>query len=119
MQLIMTHEQADFDALASLLGVYLLDKRSIPVLPRKLNRNVRSFLTLYGAELPFIDANDLQVGKIESVTLVDTQSINTIKGMDRHTKVRVIDHHPSREVYHPIGMLLTLIPAPQQPTSLN
>ena len=97
MQLIMTHEQADFDALASLLGVYLLDKSSIPVLPRKLNRNVRSFLTLYGAELPFIDANDLQVGKIESVTLVDTQSINTIKGMDKHTKVRVIDHHPCRE----------------------
>ena len=34
MQLIMTHEQADFDALASLLGVYLLDNTSIPVLPR-------------------------------------------------------------------------------------
>lgn len=97
MRLILTHEQADFDALASLLGAYLLDNSSIPVLPRKLNRNVRSFLMLYGAELPFFDVNDLQSEIIESVTLVDNQSINTIKGMDKQTKVRVIDHHPLRK----------------------
>jgi len=97
MRLILTHEQADFDAMASLLGAYLLDNSSIPVLPRKLNRNVRSFITLYGAELPFIDASDLPSDKIESVTLVDTQSLITIKGMDKHTQVRVLDHHPFRK----------------------
>ena len=97
MRLILTHEQADFDALGSLLGAFLLENTSIPVLPRKLNRNVRNFLMLYGAELPFIDANDLQAEKIDSVTLVDTQSINTIKGMDKQTMVRVIDHHPLRK----------------------
>src|SRR5665648_693549 len=97
MRLILTHEQADFDALGSLLGAYLLENSSIPVLPRKLNRNVRNFLMLYGAELPFIDANDFQTEKIDSVTLVDTQSINTIKGMDKQTMVRVIDHHPLRK----------------------
>ena len=48
VQIILTHEQADFDALASLLGAYLLDELSVPVLPRRLNRNVRAFLTLYG-----------------------------------------------------------------------
>ena len=43
MRIILTHEQADFDALASLLGAYLLDESAIPVLPRRMNRNVRAF----------------------------------------------------------------------------
>ena len=88
MRLILTHEQADFDALASLLGAYLLDESSIPVLPRKLNRNVRSFITLYGFDLPFIEPQDLPQEKVESATLVDTQSLITIKGMDRKRKLR-------------------------------
>ncbi|MFN2285524.1 MAG: CBS domain-containing protein, partial [Anaerolineae bacterium] len=92
----MTHEQADFDALASLFGASLLDERSIPVLPRRLNRNVRSFITLYGAEFSFVDPRDLPQGKVESVTLVDTQSLVTLKGMGAKTAVRVIDHHPLR-----------------------
>jgi tRNA nucleotidyltransferase (CCA-adding enzyme) len=97
MRLILTHEQADFDAIASLLGAYLLDNLAIPVLPRRLNRNVRSYIALYGQELPFVDARDLPPGKIEAVTLVDTQSLVTIKGMHKATKVRIIDHHPVRQ----------------------
>ena len=96
MRLILTHEQADFDALASLFGASLLDERSIPVLPRRLNRNVRSFITLYGSDFSFIDPRDLPQGKVESVTLVDTQSLVTLKGMGKKTTVRVIDHHPLR-----------------------
>ena len=97
MQLILTHEQADFDALASLLGAYLLNESSIPVMPRKLNRNVRSFLTLYGFNLPFMEPQDLPAEKVELVILVDTQSMVTIKGMDKDTDVTVIDHHPLRD----------------------
>ncbi len=55
MHIILTHEQADFDAIASLLGAHLLLETAIPVLPRRMNRNVRAFLALYGAELPFVD----------------------------------------------------------------
>jgi tRNA nucleotidyltransferase (CCA-adding enzyme) len=97
MRLILTHEQADFDAIASLLCASLLDNLAIPVLPRRLNRNVRSYIALYGQELPFVDARDLPPGKIEAVTLVDTQSLVTIKGMHKATKVRIIDHHPVRQ----------------------
>lgn len=96
MRLILTHEQADFDALASLYGAHLLDEQALPVLPRRMNRNVRAFVTLYGAEFPFVEARDLQPGKVESVTLVDTQSLITLKGMSARTSVRVVDHHPRR-----------------------
>ena len=97
MHLILTHEQADFDALAALLGAHLLDVGALPVLPRRMNRNVRSFVTLYGTELPFIEARDLPAGAVELVTLVDTQSLVTLKGMGAATKIRVIDHHKPRK----------------------
>ncbi len=97
MRIILTHEQADFDALASLLGAHLLDERAIPVLPRRMNRNVRAFLTLYGMEFLFLDPRDLPGETIEAITLVDTQSLISVKGMGEQTKVHVIDHHPLRE----------------------
>jgi len=93
MQVILTHEQADFDALASMLGASLLQKEAYPVLPTAMNRNVQSFLHLYGTDLPFVAAGDLPNESIERVTLVDTQSMITLKGMRKSTQVFVIDHH--------------------------
>jgi tRNA nucleotidyltransferase (CCA-adding enzyme) len=97
MRIILTHEQADFDALASLLGAHLVDESAIPVMPRRMNRNVHAFVSLYGAELPFIDPRDLPNAPIEKITLVDTQSMVTVKGTSAKTQVQVIDHHPLRE----------------------
>jgi len=97
MQVILTHEQTDFDALASLLGASLLYEHAIPVLPRRMNRNVRAFLSLYGAELPFVDPRDLPNREIEKLILVDTQSPVTLKGMTAKVQVEVVDHHPRRE----------------------
>jgi tRNA nucleotidyltransferase (CCA-adding enzyme) len=97
MLIALTHEQADFDALASLLGTHLLDESVLPVLPRRSNRNVRAFLTIYGANLPFVDPRDLTGGPIEAITLVDTQSVVSVKGMSEATRMRVIDHHPLRD----------------------
>ncbi len=96
MNIILTHEQTDFDGIASLLGAYLLDENLVPVLPRRVNRNVRAFLTLYGVELPFVDPRDLTGEPVESVCLVDTQSLTSVKGMSPATKVNVIDHHSRR-----------------------
>jgi tRNA nucleotidyltransferase (CCA-adding enzyme) len=96
MHVILTHEQADFDALASLLGAYLLDDAAVPVLPRRVNRNVGAYVTLYGLELPFVDPRDLPKRRVDTITLVDTQSMVTIKGMHSKTRIHVIDHHTPR-----------------------
>ena len=96
MKIILTHEQADFDAIASMLGAHLLDERAVPVLPRRLNRNVRAFLTLYGLEFPFVEQPDLPKKKVSHITLVDTQSLVTVRGMESKTQIIVIDHHDLR-----------------------
>ena len=97
MHIGLTHEQADFDAIASLLGAYLLNRDIVPLLPRRCNRNVRDFATLYQAELPFLDMGDLPPDPIDLITLVDTQSLITLKRMGKKTAVYVIDHHKLRQ----------------------
>jgi tRNA nucleotidyltransferase (CCA-adding enzyme) len=94
MHLILTHEQADFDALAALLAARLLEPESRAVLPHRTNRNVHAFLALYGDELPLEGADDLPKERVDRVTLVDTQSLPTIRGVGDHTRVHVVDHHP-------------------------
>ena len=74
-----------------------MDDSSIPVLPRRMNRNVHDFLTLYGVDLPFVEAQDLPNEPVEAVTLVDTQAMVSIKGMGTETRVLIIDHHQPRE----------------------
>ena len=65
--------------------------------PRRMNRNVRAFVTLYGGDFPFLDPRDIPQQPIDMVTLVDTQSLVTLKGMSAHTKINVFDHHPRRK----------------------
>lgn len=96
MELILTHEQADFDALASLFGMHLINEKAAPVLPNRVNRNVRNFLNLYGAEFPFVDARDLPGSGIRNITLVDTQSLVTLKGINTRTNINAVDHHEKR-----------------------
>lgn len=96
MRIILSHEQVDFDGVASQLAVSLLDPDAIPVLPRRINRNVRSFLTLYGPDLNFIEPEDLRGDPIEVSYLVDTQSMVSVKGMNVDTQFRVIDHHKQK-----------------------
>ncbi|MCC6146356.1 MAG: CBS domain-containing protein [Anaerolineaceae bacterium] len=96
MHIALTHEQADFDALASLLGTWLLDETILPVLPARMNRNCLAFIAFYGSDLPFIKARELPPEEVETITLVDTQTSITVKRSSERTRVRVIDHHPQR-----------------------
>lgn len=116
MHILLTHEQTDFDGLASLLGAALMQPGAIPLLPHRLNRNVRAFLTLYGLDLPFLEPADQPRGDVTTITLVDTQSLTSVKGADENTEVRAIDHHEPRPdlptdwrvTYEPTGACTTI-----------
>ncbi len=101
MKVILTHEQADMDALASLLGAWLLQPDALPVLPRNINRNGRNYIKVYKDQLPFIDSSELPREEISEIFLVDTQSLITLKGMTDQTQISVYDHHPKRDDLNP------------------
>ncbi|HOQ98786.1 MAG TPA: CBS domain-containing protein [Anaerolineae bacterium] len=91
---ILTHDNTDFDALASLLAAAKLYPEAAPVVPARLNRNVREFLSLYGDALPFVEARALPKRHVSLAILVDTQSASPVRGMDAATQLLAIDHHP-------------------------
>ncbi|MBI2845668.1 MAG: CBS domain-containing protein [Chloroflexi bacterium] len=101
MEVITSHDHADFDALASILGAAVLYPQAIPLLPPSLNRNVRDFLTLYGGELPFVGFEDLPRGRIARLILVDTQNPPTLKGLRTDSEIIFIDHHPLEKELKP------------------
>lgn len=95
--LILTHEKADFDAIASLLGAKKLFPKATALLPRQLNRNVEQFLTLYWDVLPFVRPDEWRRGPVERVVLVDAHSPGLVRSalerpLDGLT-IEVIDHH--------------------------
>lgn len=117
MHVILTHEHTDFDALASLLAATLLYPDALPVLPRRMNRNVSNFLALYRNQFPFITYRDLPRGPVTRAILVDTRSVNFVKGMDNTTPQTIIDHHVNKEplpahytLWHePVGANATML----------
>ena len=93
MDAILTHENADFDALAALLGAKKLYPEAIAVLPRRLNRNVREFCTLYGDALSLTRQEDLPRRHLKQVVLVDTQNPPSARGIQQEAQVHIVDHH--------------------------
>ncbi len=117
VSLVLTHENSDFDAVASQLAVAKLNPSTIPVLARRLNRNVQAFLARYGSVLPFVEPDALIRRHVERVIVVDTQAYPTVRGMRPETPIQMIDHHPlskDLEPHHrysgePLGATTTLL----------
>ena len=93
MALILTHEKSDFDAVASQLGAKKLYPSATALLSRHLNRNVQHFLNLHWDSLPFTRAADWRRRQIDTVILVDTQTLGNVRGLTAQPQVHVIDHH--------------------------
>ncbi len=97
MILILTHEKSDFDAIASQLAAKKLFPQATALLSRHLNRNVQQFLSLYWDVLPFLRPGEWRKKRVDKVILVDTQNLNSVRGIIKKPKVRVIDHHTGQE----------------------
>lgn len=99
MDLIITHENCDFDALASTVAAAKLYSGSSIMLPQSLQPNVRSFTNLYRDLLPLNDPKEI-VKEIDSVVVVDTnQKVRLGKWgflLDRAKSVTLYDHHPGQ-----------------------
>lgn len=93
MNLILTHEHADFDAIASLMAAWLLNPGYLAVRPIHVNRNVAVYLKDYRAEIPFHVIKNLPREKAENVLLVDTHRLFSDEFIGAKTQIRVIDHH--------------------------
>jgi tRNA nucleotidyltransferase (CCA-adding enzyme) len=90
---ILTHNSSDFDAVGAQVAASKLWPQAYVVRSTHLRRNVRHFLTLYGAHLPFVHRKDLPKGRVERALIVDSQHWQQLSGMTNATTIEIIDHH--------------------------
>ncbi len=100
MQLITTHLNADFDALASCMAAKKLYPEAVVVLPGSMERRVKLF---YDSFKPFEikKLKEIEGQKVQLLVVVDTRSKQRIGELSRFLipgiKIHLYDHHPPAE----------------------
>ncbi len=97
MRLVVTHEQPDFDALASLALARRLHPDARVALPDALPDDVRACLGLYWDRLDPLDAFDASKRHVTELIVVDTADRTRLGPFERQAgevPLVVYDHHP-------------------------
>ena len=120
MEVITTHKNCDFDALASVFAAKVIFPNAVAMLPQSLNSNVRSFLSIHKDLFPFVVAKDLDPNEIGRLIIVDAGQWARIESRECFTERKgmelfVIDHHQPGDIKadllicRPVGAAVTLI----------
>lgn len=103
IDVITTHMNADFDALASMLAAKKLYPGALIVFPGAQEKNLRNFFLHTSSYLfDFVRLKDIDLTTIKRLILVDTRQKKRIgkfkKLLDRSDlEIHIYDHHPSSE----------------------
>src|SRR5205085_4245894 len=97
-EVIATHANTDFDALASMLAARRLYPGAAIRLSGSLNRNVRDFYRLHADELGAVEAGRLELDAVRRLIVVETVHAARLGelepvALDPHVEKVVFDHH--------------------------
>jgi len=100
MQIVTTHRNTDFDALASIMAGTILYPDAIPVLPGNVNPNVKAFLSIHKEFFNLSSYKDINLDAVESLIVVDINKwgrIGKIEKLKNRKNLEIIlwDHHSS------------------------
>lgn len=123
LEIITTHINADFDALASMVAAKKLYPQATLVFPGSQERNLRDFFvrsSLYF--LDFAKVKDIDLQEIKRLILVDTRQTTRIGKFGEafpngEIEVHIYDHHPPSpddlagkvEVIRPVGATVSIL----------
>jgi tRNA nucleotidyltransferase (CCA-adding enzyme) len=98
-KIVTTHKNTDFDALASLVAGTLLHPDAIPILPRQINPNVKSFLSIHKDIFEFPRSDQLDLKAVQHLIVVDTNAWGRLDRLEVLKNrpglcVELWDHHP-------------------------
>ena len=101
MQIVTTHKNMDFDALASTIAATLLYPGIKTVVPKTINPNVKAFLSIHKDLFDLYDPSDIDMDAVDSLVVVDTHSWSRLDRMDKLKKrqdleIILWDHHGSK-----------------------
>ncbi len=98
MQIVTTHKNTDFDALASVIAATLVYPGSVPILPKSLNPNVKAFLSIHKDLLQVGTVDDLNLAQITRLIVVDVnrwERLDRLASLQSRSNLEVFlwDHH--------------------------
>ncbi len=125
MDLIITHENADFDAFASTIAAQKLYPEAKVSLGRRVSAPLRDFLALHKDRFSQLWQSDVDQEAVSRVILVDVRRASRLKGWERlleriesgQVALHIYDHHASAqddlsgefEDVEPVGSATTLL----------
>ena len=122
MDLIVSHNNADFDAFSSLIAAKKLYPNSKLLLPGSRERSVREFLSLTKDEIAIEDERTCDLSGIKRLIIVDTRQASRI-GIaekllqDPSVEVHIYDHHPrtphdikgDKDIFQEVGATVSIL----------
>jgi len=100
MQIITTHLNADFDALASCMAAKKLYPEAHIVLPGSMEKRVKLFFDSF-KPFEIKKLKEIQLDKVKTIIIVDTRSLQRIgelsQFLKKPVKIHLYDHHPKGE----------------------
>jgi tRNA nucleotidyltransferase (CCA-adding enzyme) len=125
MQIVVTHEMADFDALAAAVAAQKLHPSAQIVLGRRIGREVRTFLALHKDRFPAVRIGDVDQARVSRLILVDVRRRSRLgelapllaRAERGELEISIYDHHPAtdddlashQELVEPVGSATTLL----------
>ncbi len=123
MEVITTHVNADFDAMASMIAAKKLYPDAILVFPGSQERTLREFFVKSTTYLyDFRRLREVDLAQVDKLILVDTRQVSRIGKFDEVIKrpgveIHIYDHHPAAEddirgdlvVIEPMGATVTIL----------
>ncbi|NLZ93334.1 MAG: CBS domain-containing protein [Firmicutes bacterium] len=101
MQVITTHLNADFDAIASMVAATKLYPQAEAVYPNSVNNNVKAYISLYKENLPIKSIKEIDLSAIKELIITDTRQPKRIgifaDYLDQIEEIYFYDHHPAAE----------------------
>ncbi|UCF93199.1 MAG: DHH family phosphoesterase, partial [Desulfobacterales bacterium] len=121
MQIITTHKNTDFDALASVVAAKMLYAGSRAVLPKSLNPNVKAFLSIHKDLFQVYTVDDVDLDQVRRLIVVDANVWERLERMGplkdrKDLEIILWDHHLNEgniQAQHPhqreTGATITLL----------
>jgi len=121
MQIVTTHNNTDFDALASMVAATILYPGAIPVLPKNINPNVKAFMSIHKDIFNMYSPNEIDFDKVKRLIVVDINSWARIAHVDELRKrndleIIIWDHHSNngdinsaQKYYDEMGANITIM----------
>ncbi len=101
MRVILSHQNSDLDAIASMVAAQRLYDDAVPVVSPSLSPPVHRFLALHKDHFPMMEVSEVDPASVTEAIVVDVRDRRRMKDfaaiLDAAPRIVAWDHHPDSE----------------------